>query len=56
MPLYYEELLEAAGYTANDYECFFERPYEGGLYYASGKLITPSVAQVEQIPAENGKY
>lgn len=49
-PFFYPEFFEINDYSSNDYEFYFERPYEGSgsIYYANALIIS------EEIPAENG--
>ena len=50
VPLYYQGYFSFFNYTSEDYEFYFNRPFEGGqtIYYANGKVLT------DEIAAENG--
>ncbi|MFW5877473.1 MAG: fasciclin domain-containing protein [bacterium] len=48
MPLFFREYFETYKLVFKDYEFYFDRPFEDGIYYAEGKLLG------NEIPAENG--
>ena len=48
-PVFYKEYFDTYGLPVSDYEFYFERPFEGGFYFAQGKVLNE-----EEIPAENG--
>jgi uncharacterized surface protein with fasciclin (FAS1) repeats len=54
VPIYYEDLFRVTTFSEEDYTYFFNRPYEEGVYFAGGKIVTEQITGSSQIPAENG--
>ncbi len=50
VPLFYPEYLNIYEYTGNDYEFYFNRPFEGGnnIYFGNGKIVS------DEVFSENG--
>lgn len=48
VPFFYPAYFQAFNYNADDYEFYFDRPYDGAVYIAGAKIIS------DEIPAENG--
>ena len=48
VPFFYPDYFRVKGYSSDDYEFYFGRPYDGGVYIAGSKITS------NEIPAENG--
>ncbi len=49
VPVFFNEYFSTYGIPTSDYEYYFDRSFDGGIYYANAK-----VSDADEIPAENG--